>query len=377
VPGRFILVVFLAVGLSVAQDKTSEQTLAKAVQLHQSGQYSDAIAAYETYLKTHPEAAAVRSNLGAALAHEGLFKAAIHEYTLALQALPTNHGIQFNLGLAYYKSGEIPEATKTFEAVYSVLPLDDPQKRNVATLLAECYLRQGDDERVIGLLNPIADADPNNLAVDYLLGTALLHEGQEQRGALMIQRILHNGDSAEAHMLMAVTKMKANDHTGTMQELDRAIQLNPKLPEAYSLRGRMAFIDSNLTLAESSFRSALALDPNSFDALLMLGALLREQGRTEEARPLLEHALKLRPKEMRARYQYAVLRSSEGDDRDAAELLESLVKDVPEYTEAHRSLASIYFRLGRPADGRREREVAEKLDEQIQTRDTDIGRTLK
>jgi tetratricopeptide (TPR) repeat protein len=377
VPGRFILVVFLAVGLSVAQDKASEQTLARALQLHQAGHYTEAIAAYETYLKAHPEAAGVRSNLGAALAHEGQFKEAIHEYTLALQGLPTNHRIQFNLGLAYYKSGDIPEATKTFEAVYNVLPLDDPQRRNVATLLGECYLRQGDDQRVIGLLDPMADADPNDLAVDYLLGTALLHEGHEQRGALMIQRILRNGDSAEAHMLMAVTKMKANDHTGTMQELDRAIQLNPKLPEAYSLRGRMAFIDSNLTLAESSFRSALAIDPNSFDALLMLGALLREQGRTEEARPLLEHALKLRPKEMRARYQYAVLLSSEGDDKKAAELLEALVKDVPGYTEAHRSLASIYFRLGRQADGRREREIAEKLDEQIQTRDTDIGRTLK
>lgn len=372
-----VILLATALGVAAAQDKADQAELARAVELHQSGHYAEAIATYQSYLKAHPEAAAVRSNLGAALAHEARYKEAIQEYNTALAADPSNYGIRFNLGLAYYKTSDVPEAVKAFEEVYAVLPLDNPQRRKVATLLGECYLRQGDDERVIGLLNSYADADPNDLTISYLLGTALLHEGQETRGTRMIQNILRNGDTAEAHMLMAVTKMKANDHIGTMAELNRAIQLNPKMPEAFSLRGRMAFIDSNLTLAESSFRSALALDPNFFDALLSLGALLREQGRTDEARPLLEHALQLRPKEMRARYQYAVLCSSEGDDGRAADLLESLIKDVPEYTEAHRSLSSIYFRLGRQADGRREREVAEKLDEAIQTRDTNRGRTLK
>ncbi len=374
---RIALIFLLAASAAVAQDKSGDQALSHAVELHQSGHYTEAIDAYRAYLKSHPDAAAVRSNLGAALAHEGNYKDAVQEYTTALAALPSNYGIRFNLGLAYYKSGDIPDASKAFEAVYDVLAVDDPQRTKVATLLAECFLRQGDDQRVIGILNPIADADPTNLAVSYLLGTALLHEGQEERGALMIQRILHNGDSAEAHMLMAFTRMKANDHKGTMEELDRAIQLNPKLPEAYSLRGRMAFINSDLNLAESSFRSALALDPNSFESLLSLGALLREQGRITEARPLLERALTLRPKEIRARYQYAVLCSSEGDDKRAADLLQSLVNDVPEYTEAHRSLSVIYFRLGRPADGRHERQIAEKLDEAMQNRDQQTGRTLK
>lgn len=375
--GRFILVLLLAAGAATAQDKSGEQALSRAVELHQSGHYGEAISAYEAYLKLHPSAAAVRSNLGAALAHEGRYKEAVQEYTAALTAQPSNYGIRFNLGLAYYKSGEITDAAHAFGSVYDALPLDDPQRRKIATLLAECYLRQGDDQRVIGMLSPLAEADPNDLTVAYLLGTALLHQGQQDRGALMIQRILKNGDSAEAHMLMAVTRMKANDHKGTMAELDRAIELNPTMPEAFSLRGRMAFIDSNLALAESSFRSALALDPNSFDALLSLGALLREQGRTDEARPLLEHALRLSPKEIRARYQYAVLCASDGDDKRAAELLEALIHDMPDYTEAHRSLSSIYFRLGRQAEGRQEREVAEKLDQALQTQDTTRGRTLK
>lgn len=178
-------------------------------------------------------------------------------------------------------------------------------------------------------------------------------------------------------MLMAYTKLKANDKKGAMQEVDRAIALNPELPEAYSFRGRLEFIDSDLAAAETAFRDALKLDSNSFESLLFLGALLREQGRLKESHPLLEHAVRLQPKEIRARYQFALQNSGEGNDRRAAALLEDLIKDTPEYTEAHRSLSAIYFRLGRSTDGRKERKVAEDLDQAIQSRDQELGRSLK
>jgi len=62
----------------------------------------------------------------------------------------------------------------------------------------------------------------------------------------MIRRILRNGDTAEAHMLMAFTRMKANDKREATQEVERALALNPNLPEAYGLRGRLAFLSSDL-----------------------------------------------------------------------------------------------------------------------------------
>lgn len=359
-----------------AQDKAGD-VLRQAVELHQSGHYPEAIEAYQSYLEVHPEAAAVRSNLGAALAHEGRYSDAIREYNVALAAQPSNSGIRLNLALAFYKTGEIASAVKEFEAVYAVLEGTNPQKRQVSLLLAECYTRQGDDEKVIALLSPLADADANDLTAAYLLGTALLHQGQEERGALMIQRILKNGDTAQAHMLMAYTRMKANDSKGAMEEIDRALALNPNLPEAYCLRGRLAFIVSDLDGAQTAFRKALALDPNTFDALLLLGTLLRQQGQLKEAHSLLENAVQLRPKEIRARYQFALQYSAEGNDKRAAEKLESLIKDVPEYIEAHRSLATIYFRLGRPEEGREQRKVAEKMDAAVQSQNQERGRSLK
>lgn len=352
------------------------QKLREAVELQQSGHYADAIDDYRSFLKVHPDMAAVRSNLGAALAHEGRYTEAIQEYSLALKADPSNFGIRFNLGLAYYKMGDVTKAVHEFETVYTSQPANDPTHPRIALLLAECYMRQGENERVIALLNPIAASDPNNHAVDYLLGTALLHEGQEDRGAQLIQRLLEGGDTAEAHMLMAYTQLKANNKKSALDEVNRAIELNPNMPEAYSLRGRIAYLDSDMTGAETSFSKAVSLDPNSFDSRLWLGTLQREQGRFDESTKNLEYAIQLRPKDSRVRYQDAKLCSDKGEDKKAAVLLEALEKDNPDFLEVHRSLATIYFRIGRPADGRRERKISEEMGAAIRKQDEARGRSL-
>ena len=49
--------------------------------------------------------------------------------------------------------------------------------------------------------------------------------------------------------------------------------------------------------------------------------------------------------------------------------LEQLVKDFPRFTEAHVSLATVYYRLKRKEDGDRERSVVRRLQEEDQKRE--------
>lgn len=374
---RWLVVCLLFAGLAKAQGGPGSDVLRRAVELHQAGHYAEAITGYQAYLKTHPDAAAVRSNLGAALIHEGRYDEAVEEYKHALEAQPSNYGIRLNLGLAYYKMGEIGLAIKEFELLHAAQKPDDPERERLRLLLAGCYLADGENDRVVALLDPLAEKDPNNLTVSYMLGTALIRTGQEKRGALIIHNLLQHGDTAEVHMLMAYTLMGTNNKNGALEEISRALALNPDLPEAYTLRGRLDFIVTNLQGAEKSFRKALELDPNSFEALLFLGAMFRQQGRVEQAEPLLLRALRIQPKEIRIRYQVALLYSAQGDDQRAAAVLRDLIKDVPEYLEAHRSLATIAFRLGLVEEGRKEMKIAKELDAKVQEQDITFGRSLK
>jgi tetratricopeptide (TPR) repeat protein len=159
--------------------------------------------------------------------------------------------------------------------------------------------------------------------------------------------------------------------------VERALALNQNLPEAYSLRGRLAYLTVDMDGAEAAFRKALTLDPTAFEPLLWLGTLLREEGKDTEARAFLERATQSRPHEIRVRYQYALLYSGEGDDQRAATMLQSLIKDEPDFTEAHRSLSTIYFRLGHAVEGRQEKKIAEALEAAIQAKDQARGRSLQ
>ena len=53
---------------------------------------------------------------------------------------------------------------------------------------------------MIGLLAPLDKQNQGDLAVAYMLGTALLRDKQIERGQQIIDRILRNGDSAEARL---------------------------------------------------------------------------------------------------------------------------------------------------------------------------------
>jgi Tfp pilus assembly protein PilF len=85
----------------------------------------------------------------------------------------------------------------------------------------------------------------------------------------------------------------------------------------------------------------------------------------------------MQPNEARSNYQFALLLADEGDDKSAAACLEALIKNMPEYIEAHRSLSTIYFRLGRVADGKEQKKIAETMDAAVQAKDLDRGRNLQ
>jgi len=57
---------------------------------------------------------------------------------------------------------------------------------------------------------------------------------------------------------------------------------------------------------------------------------------------------------------------------EARKIFEALVSDVPNFTEAHVTLATIYYRLKRKEDGDRERAIVNKLNAEAQARQAQL-----
>lgn len=113
--------------------------------------------------------------------------------------------------------------------------------------------------------------------------------------------------------------------------------------------------------ATAAFKTALRLNPRDLDANLDLGTIRLQEKDFTSARALLELALELQPKVPLGRLEMAKLDQATGKYTDAVEVLEALVKDEPNWSDAHWYLATAYFELNCPEDGRRQRVIAEEL----------------
>jgi tetratricopeptide (TPR) repeat protein len=359
----FTLLLLLNFG-ATSRAQTPQELVQDAIQKQQAGDLEGAVSEYKQFLKLHPEAAAIHSNLGAALAGLGRFEEAVPEYQTALKQSPSLAAARLNLGLIYYKMGRIPEAATQLARVRT----EDPANEQAALLLGDCYLRMGREKDVIRVLEPEERKHPDDAAIAYMLGTALIRDEQVEKGQVLVDRILRNGDSAEAHLMLGSARMNVADFAGARDEFAKALALNPNLAEVHVLYGNALKLTGDSDRALEEFKAELALDPFNFDANLELGANAREEQTYELANRYFTRALKTRPGDPGVRYQLALIALDEGRADEARQLLEALVKESPQFTEAHVSLSLVYYRLKRPTDGKREREIVQKLTAEAQAK---------
>ena len=350
---------------TIARAQPPQELVQDAIQKQQAGDLEGAIAEYKQFLKLHPEAtAAIHSNLGAALAGLGRFEEAVPEYKTALRQSPALAAARLNLALVYYKMGRVAEAATELGKVHS----EDPSNEQATLLLGDCYLRMGREKDVIRVLEPEEPKHPEDAAIAYMLGTALIRDKQVEKGQLLVDRILRNGDSAEAHLMLGSAKMNVGDFAGARDEFAKAVALNPNLAEVHVLYAKALVLTGDSDQSSKEFKAELAVDPFNFDSNLQLGATSRQEQNYEQANRYFTRALKTRPGDPGVRYQLALIALDEGKPDDARQMLEPLIRESPQFTEAHVSLSLAYYRLKRPADGKREQEIVQKLTAEAQAK---------
>jgi adenylate cyclase len=105
---------------------------------------------------------------------------------------------------------------------------------------------------------------------------------------------------------------------------DKALSLDPSLPEAYAARGEALANSNRLTEAVVAYERALALEPNNYDANLAYARFCVTDGKFEKAIELYTRALEIQP-----------------DDYQAPLLLQTVYQSIGRGEEAER-----YGRLG-------------------------------
>jgi tetratricopeptide (TPR) repeat protein len=349
-------------GPAASQEVDLDQLLSQAVTRHRAGDLEAAAVLYERILREAPNAALVRSNLGAVYARLGRNDDAIAQYRQAL-ALEDNAAIRYNLAIALQRAGRISEAMAEGERVVAA----QPGNRDAILLLADCHSQMGEFEKVADLLRPLAAQHPEDKAVAHLLGTALLELGRTADAEAVLNPLFRE-NTPETHVLLATLHAKRKDWAKAGEEAELALKANPALPLANFLHGLSLMNDaSDWAGAEAAFRKELDVDPNHFETNLLLGNLLRTKGSYEEALRFIQRAAKLRADDPDVKYSLGTVYVSLGRMEDARPLLEAVVAAFPDHIQSHTQLAILFARLGLVAESQRERAIVAKLQKAAET----------
>src|ERR1700674_5903305 len=248
--------------------------------------------------------------------------------------------------------------------------------------LATQLLSAGRPADAIAPLREAALLQPSNPIIQHDLGLACLEVGRVPDAIAALQRaVASNPRYADAYFRLGIAWEKLGNIGGAMGAYERATKLLPSLTEAWCRAGALAYTLGHRAAAIGCFRRAaatggktgfgllgkaralltedrnqeaelvlrrtLALDPNNAMAHDLLGKLLSEFGRFDEARECFERALAIAPLLAGSYYDLVRSRRVTSDDNSLVQRMEAALA-TPGLEAAQR--LRLHLAIGKAAD---------------------------
>jgi protein O-mannosyl-transferase len=225
--------------------------------------WRDDMTLYTRTLQTNPDAAVIRSNLGSLYFDAEQFDRALQEWQLALAQKPDNVVTMNALGILYTRVGRFADADAMFKQAIAAKPL------------------WGDSHFSHGLL----------LQKTGDLPGALL----EFKTAVTLSPL-----SGPAHRWYGEALVKNSQLEEAMPQLKEAVELEASLESMHDL-SEVYFLQGRNAEAELLLRRMTSQFPYDSSAHLMLGKMLEQAGKPQEARIEYKAGLANDPNNMKAK----------------------------------------------------------------------------
>jgi tetratricopeptide (TPR) repeat protein len=324
-----------------------------AIQLQESGRFSEAADEWRLYLKTHPQSVEANADLGIIEARQEHYKEAIPYYRKALLLDPRMSGIRLNLGLAYFKTAAMKEAIESFTPLLKSLPAESPDRMRVATLIGLAHYSVGNWTAAIPYLRTAANNEPQNILYRFSLAQSCLNVKQYQCVLDTYQELLKiNGESAAADMLAGQAYDEMKNSAGAIEQFRAAVKADPKWPGAHFGLGYLLWTQNQCDEASKEFQAELDIVPENAQAMSFLADCKVQLGQPNEALPLIEKALKIDPRVARAHMNLGIIYQDQGRQQDALRELTTAVKLTPQDSNIHWRLARLYQSMGRKEEAK-------------------------
>ena len=240
----------------------------------------------------------------------------------ALLIDPSNELGYLRLASYYHSTGQLLEAEQVYEAGLKNIPTSE----RLASSLGRLYLSSGQ----------------NTAALDYY---------SEER--------LQSCNCASLFLDRAQLRAQAGENQAAQNDLSKALQLNPELPEAWFWKGMLHSRQNQTTEALAAFKTAANFNTQQAAVWQQIAILQKQAGELHSAVEAIKKALRLEPEDYNLLQMYASLLEElldQGDQSVMTDLSQTLLvmndrfpKDS--WTLAH--LGTVIWQSGNEDEGRR------------------------
>ncbi len=259
-------------------------------------------------------------------------------------------------GMANERTGNYPGAVRSYQRGLDV----EPENVELLNALGFSLFQQGKSQEAVAALEKALAVDPKHAKAHNNMALASIDIGElEVAEAHYRESLAIEAQPAIYNDLGFVLERQGLTEEAT-EQYRKSLELDPESASAhYNLAASLAR-SNEFPEAERHFRAALEKKPNT-QTHAGLGFVLWKLDRVDEAIAQLQHAIEADPKNAAAYDQLGTILVQQGEFEEAASTYRRLVRNQPS-AAAHRELAQVLTRLGRPDEARKEMEIAKALD---------------
>lgn len=313
---------------------------------YEAGNYDEAITAFSVTEPASKQYPLSLFFLASANLKKGNMDLAINQAQRFHKSNPGSVQGRKLLAMVRQQQGDFAAVQQLLEPVLASYP-DDIDALN---LTSNALLQEGKTSEAIELLNRVAKLQPDSAEAKVRLGAGLLMGGQGDDALQPIQAALEmNPNIPMADMLLVLNYLQKKDYPAAISAAEAYQKRNPDLVAPYNLLGRVLQEAGKPDEARKAFQGALALDSADQGANSYLAQMALADDDLVAARNYYKTILAANPSSHQALIQLASLDARESKEAAMVDHLETAMAVAPAALEPRVLLARYYLAKGKPA----------------------------